>query len=106
MTAVEPKMHAQYQEQIIAKDIAPLRLAALFKPRVFLTAEPDLKVAVVLRLVVDDRVISHLRLTVHRQPADFIATGILRVRGGRIADDWHLEDTLTFLQQIGIVTSR
>jgi hypothetical protein len=99
-------MHAQYQEQIIAKDIAPLRLAALFKPRVFLTAEPNLKVAVVQRLVVDDRVISHLRLAVHRQPADFIATDILRMRGGRIADDWHLEDNLTFLQQIGIVTSR
>ncbi len=75
-------------------------------PRVFLTAEPDLKVAVVQRLVVDDRVISHRRLTVHRQPADFIATDILRMRGGRIADDWHLEDNLTFLRQIGIVTSR
>lgn len=31
----------------------------------FLTAVPDLKVAVVQRLVVDDRVISHLRFTGH-----------------------------------------
>jgi hypothetical protein len=60
-------------------------------PRVFLTAEPDLEVAVVQRLVVDDRVISHLRLTVHRQPADFIATDILRViamGGSRTTGIW------------------
>jgi len=37
---------------------------------------------------------------------DFIATDILRVRDGRITDNWHLEDNLTFLQQIGMVTSR
>ena len=37
------------------------------------------------------------------QPVDFIATHILRVRNGRITDNWHLEDNLTFLQQIGVV---
>jgi predicted ester cyclase len=149
------------QEQIVAKDIAPARLAALLKPvdafygfwvngspvllaraigsdfvdhtlppgrpqgqsgpaqasKGFLSAVPDLKVAVVLRLVVGDRVISHLRFTGHftgtfrghagaGQPVDFIATDILRVRDGRITDNWHLEDNLTFLQQIGMVTSR
>ncbi len=149
------------QEQIVAKDIAPVRLAALLKPvdafygfwvngspvllaraigsdfvdhtlppgrpqgpsgpahasKGFLTAVPDLKVAVVQRLVVDDRVISHLRFTGHftgtfmghagaGQPVDFIATDILRVRDGRITDNWHLEDNLTFLQQIGMVASR
>jgi len=76
-----------------------------------------LKVAVVQRLVIDDRVISHLRFTGHftgtfmghagaGQQVDFIATDILRVRDGRITDNWHLEDNLTFLQQIGMVTSR
>jgi predicted ester cyclase len=149
------------QEQIVAKDIAPVRLAALLKPvdafygfwvngspallaraigsdfvdhtlppgrpqgpsgpaqasKGFLSAVPDLKVAVVQRLVVDDRVISHLRFTGHftgtfmghagaGQPVDFIATDILRVRDGRITDNWHLEDNLTFLQQIGMVKSR
>jgi predicted ester cyclase len=149
------------REQIVAKDIAPVRLAALLKPvdafygfwvngslvllaraigsdfvdhtlppgrpqgpsgpaqasKGFLTAVPDLKIAVVQRLVVDDRVISHLRFTGHftgnfmghggaGEPVDFIATDILRVRDGRITDNWHLEDNLTFLQQIGIVTSR
>jgi predicted ester cyclase len=80
-----------------------------------LDAVPDLNVAVLQRLVVGDRVVSHLRFTGHftgsfmghkgsGQPVDFIATDILRVRHGRITDNWHLEDNLTFLQQIGVVT--
>jgi SnoaL-like polyketide cyclase len=40
----------------------------------------------------------------NRRPVDFIATDIVRVRRGRITDNWHLEDNLTFLQQIGVVT--
>lgn len=80
----------------------------------FLQAVPDLKVTVVQRLVVEDRVVSHLRFTGHfsgsfagrsgaGQPVDFIATDIVRVRNGRITDNWHLEDNLTFLQQIGAI---
>ncbi|MFD1330956.1 ester cyclase [Methylopila musalis] len=81
--------------------------------KAFLAAVPDLKVAVVQRLVVGDRVVSHLRFTGHftgdfmgtagkGQPIDFIATDILRVTGGRITDNWHLEDNLTFMKQIGL----
>lgn len=80
----------------------------------FLAAIPDLKVTVVQRLVVKDRVVSHLRFTGHftgsfagsagvGQAVDFIATDIVRVQHGRITDNWHLEDNLTFLQQIGVV---
>lgn len=80
----------------------------------FLKAVPDLKVTVVQRLVVADRVVSHLRFTGHftgtfgtrrgqGEPVDFIATDIVRVRHGKITDNWHLEDNLTFLQQIGAV---
>lgn len=82
--------------------------------KAFLTAVPDLSVRVVQRLVVEDRVVSHLRFTGHftgsfagkagsGQPVDFIATDIVRVQGGKITDNWHLEDNLTFLQQIGVV---
>jgi predicted ester cyclase len=82
--------------------------------KAFLGAVPDLKVVVVQRLVVQDRVVSHLRFSGHftgtfagrqgaGQPVDFIATDILRVQHGRITDNWHLEDNLTFLQQIGVV---
>ncbi|AXC12043.1 hypothetical protein ACPOL_2730 [Acidisarcina polymorpha] len=31
---------------------------------------------------------------------DFIATDILRIQAGKITDNWHLEDNLTFQQQI------
>ena len=146
------------QEQIVANDIAPERLAVLLKPvdafygfwvngsptllasaigpdfvdhtlphgrpqgptgpaqasKGFLSAVPDLKVAVVQRLVVGDCVVSHMRFTGHftgtflghtgaGQPVDFIATDILRVRNARITDNWHLEDNLTFFRQIGVV---
>jgi predicted ester cyclase len=80
----------------------------------FLAAVPDLRMAVTQRLVVGDRVISHLRFTGRftgtfngvqgvGQPVDFIATDILRVRDGKITDNWHLEDNLTFLKEIGVV---
>lgn len=80
----------------------------------FLTAVPDLQMTVVQRLVVGDRVVSHLHFTGHftgtfqdvqgkGQPVDFIATDIVRVEDGRITDNWHLEDNLTFLQQVGFV---
>ncbi len=85
--------------------------------KAFLAAVPDLRVAVVQRVVVADRVVSHLHFTGHfagvfrgvrgdGQPIDFIATDILKVRAGKITDNWHLEDNLTFLEQIGIVKSR
>lgn len=80
----------------------------------FLGAVPDLEMTVVQRIVVGDRVVSHLHFTGHftgtfqgrvgkGQKVDFIATDILRVQHGAITDNWHLEDNLTFLQQIGLV---
>jgi predicted ester cyclase len=85
--------------------------------KAFLTAVPDLRVEVVQRIVAGDRVVSHLRFTGHftgvfqgvtggGQLIDFIATDILKVRDGKITDNWHLEDNLTFLKQIGLVTIR
>ena len=80
----------------------------------FLGAVPDLRVAVVQRLVVGDRVVSHLRFTGHftgtyqdvkgsGQLIDFIAVDDLAVRDGRITDNWHLEDNLTFMRQAGLL---
>jgi predicted ester cyclase len=85
--------------------------------KAFLGAVPDLKVVVAQQILAGDRVVSHLRFTGHftgqlngtagaGQPVDFIATDIVAVRGGRITDNWHLEDNLTFLQQIGLVPRR
>jgi predicted ester cyclase len=65
-------------------------------------------------IVAGDRVVTHLQFTGHftgtflgtrgqGQKVEFIATDIYRVAGGRIAEDWHLEDNLTFFQQVGLV---
>jgi predicted ester cyclase len=69
-------------------------------------------------LIVGDRVIGRLRFTGHftgtfpngaaaRQgdgrAIDFIAIDIYRIANGRIAENWHLEDNLTLLQQLGAV---
>jgi predicted ester cyclase len=82
--------------------------------KALLAAVPDLKVAVRQQILAGDRVVSHLRFTGHftgsftntkgrGQAIDFIATDIVAVRGDRITDNWHLEDNLTFLQQIGLI---
>jgi predicted ester cyclase len=82
--------------------------------KAFLAAVPDLNVTVLQRLVVGNRVVSHLRFTGHftgtfmghagkGQTIDFIATDIVAVRDNRITDNWHLEDNLTFLRQAGIL---
>lgn len=79
----------------------------------FRTAVPDLHCDVRQMIVAGDRVVTHLHFTGHftgsfmgkqgqGQVIDFIATDIYRVADGRIAEDWHLEDNLTFLQQAGL----
>jgi predicted ester cyclase len=81
--------------------------------KAFLAAVPDLRVTVLLRLVVGEYVVSHLRFTGHftgrfggksgnGQSVDFIATDILKIIDGKITANWHLEDNLAFLRQIGV----
>jgi predicted ester cyclase len=82
--------------------------------KAFHGAVPDLNCEVQQMIVSGDRVVSHLRFTGHftgtfngvkgqGQVVNFIATDIYRIEGGKIAENWHLEDNLTFLQQIGVV---
>ena len=69
-------------------------------------------------MLIGDRVVGRLHFTGHfsgkfgsgsdakqgdGRAIDFIAVDIYRIEGGRIADNWHLEDNLTFLKQIGVV---
>lgn len=75
-------------------------------------AIPDLRCQIAQLLVVGDRVVVHLRFDGHftgvfgdtrgkGQPVAFIATDVYRVADGRIAENWHIEDNLTLLQQLG-----
>jgi predicted ester cyclase len=90
----------------------------VFASKNFRTTVPDLRVEIEEMLIVGDRVIGRLRFTGHftgtfgsgataRQgdgrAIDFIATDIYRIANGRIAENWHLEDNLTLLQQLGAV---
>ena len=91
----------------------------VFASKNFRKAVPDLHVEVEEMLMVGDRVIGRLRFTGHftgtfgngaaaRQgdgrAIEFIATDIYRIANGRIVENWHLEDNLTLLQQLGAVS--
>jgi predicted ester cyclase len=78
-------------------------------------AVPDMQADIEQMIVSGDRVVTHLHFHGHftgqfkgiqgkGQTIDFIATDIYRVADGQIAENWHLEDNLTFLQQIGVVS--
>nr|WP_314607741.1 ester cyclase [uncultured Janthinobacterium sp.] len=87
--------------------------------QVFHAAVPDLKVAIEEMLVAGDRVSLRLHFTGRftgvfpmpqgelrgqGQAIDFHAFDLYRVNGqGRISDNWHLEDNLTLLRQLGVL---
>lgn len=79
----------------------------------FRAAVPDLSVEVRKMVVADDYVTVHMefkghftgsfgRTSGHGQAIDFIATDLLKVTDGRITDNWHIEDNLTLLSQMGV----
>lgn len=81
----------------------------------FRSAVPDLRCEVMQMIVAGDRVVTHLRFSGHftgtlmgrqgqGQPIEFIATDIYRVNNGRIVENWHLEDNLSLLQQVGLAS--
>jgi predicted ester cyclase len=84
-----------------------------FASRQFRAAVPDLKVAVEKVIVAGDYVTVHMSFTGHftgklgqtqgnGQPIAFIATDLVKIDGGRITDNWHIEDNLTLLQEMGV----
>jgi predicted ester cyclase len=78
------------------------------------TAVPDMHADIEQLIASGDRVVLHLRFRGHftgsfkgvqgkGQAIDFIATDIYRIADGRIADNWHIEDNLAFLRQLGVL---
>jgi predicted ester cyclase len=79
----------------------------------FRAAVPDLSAEISDMVVAGDRVAVHLRLKGHftgrfgdvagkGQVIDFQAFDLYRIQGGQIAENWHLEDNLGLMQQMGI----
>lgn len=77
-------------------------------------AIPDLRADLLQMIVAGDRVTVHLRFHGHftgkwgqtqgkGQAVDFVATDIYRIVEGKIKDNWHIEDNLTLMRQLGLV---
>jgi len=83
--------------------------------RLFEVAVPDLHCTIEDLLVSGDKITARLLFTgTHKgefmghpatgKPVKFFAIDILRIRGGKIVEDWHLEDNLNLLEQLGAVS--
>ncbi|MBC7935562.1 MAG: ester cyclase [Rhizobacter sp.] len=77
-------------------------------------AVPDLVCTIDDMLIVRDKITARLTFTGHNtgsmnghKPSgnaiSFLAIDILLIKDGKISEDWHIEDNLTFFRQIGIV---
>ncbi|WP_010496723.1 ester cyclase [Paenibacillus elgii] len=85
-----------------------------FASRNFRKAVPDLQCKIEDLLVVGDKVTARLSFTgMHKgefmgktptgKPIQFMAIDVLRIKDGKLVEDWHLEDNLTLMQQLGVV---
>jgi predicted ester cyclase len=85
-----------------------------FASHQFRAAVPDLRVEVKKMIVAGDYITVHMVFTGHftgafgqvqgkGQSIAFIATDLLKVTEGRITDNWHIEDNLSLMKQLGVV---
>jgi predicted ester cyclase len=86
----------------------------LFASNNFRKAVPDLKCSIEDFIITKDKITCRQIYTGHNTGAfgnhpptnnsiQFFAIDILHVHDGKVFEDWHLEDNLTFLQQIAVV---
>lgn len=84
--------------------------------KAFRAAVPDLRAEIDDLVASGDRVGVHLHFRGHftgsfagrpgsGQVVDFQAFDLYRVEAGRIAENWHLEDNLTLMQQLGVIAN-
>ena len=82
--------------------------------KTFRTTIPDLQCSIEDLLISKDKIVARLVFTGHNtgpfngrkptgKPISFFAIDILHIKDGRIYEDWHLEDNLSFLQQIDVI---
>ena len=117
-TGEESLARAALAADFVDRTLPPGRVQGIEGPlaasKGFRAAVPDLACDIEQMIVSADRVVVHLRFTGHfagrfgnvqgtGQDIDFIATDIYRIADGRIQENWHIEDNLTLLRQMGIV---
>jgi len=113
----------QYAHEALAEDFMDRTLPSgrpqgtagpLQASNTFRAAVPDLTADIDDMVVASDRVSVHLHFKGHfsghfgttngkGQVIDFQAFDLYRIVNGRIAENWHLEDNLTLLQQMEVV---
>ena len=114
---------ARYAEAALARDFSdrtlPLGRPQGFKgvleaSKNFRAAIPDLRAEIEELLVVNDRAVVRYIMMGHftgrfkdlkgdGREISFRAVDIYRVQNGQISDNWHLEDNLSLMQQLGVV---
>jgi predicted ester cyclase len=88
-----------------------------FASKTFRAAVPDLSVEVSKMVFAGDYVTVHMIFRGHftgmfaqtkgsGQTIEFIATDLLKITSGKVTDNWHIEDNLTLLKQMGVVTMK
>lgn len=86
-----------------------------FASRNFRKAVPDLQCTIEDLVVSGDKVTARLSFTgtykgefmgktPTGKPVHFFAIDILHIKNGKVVEDWHLEDNLTLMQQLGVVS--
>jgi predicted ester cyclase len=113
----------RYAEAALARDFVDRTLPSgrpqglkgvLEASKNFRAAIPDLRTEIEELLVVGDRAVARYLFTGHFTGAfknlkgdgreiSFRAVDIYRVQDGQISDNWHLEDNLSLMQQLGVV---
>jgi len=87
-----------------------------FASKNFRAAVPDLSVEVSKMILSGDYVTVHMVFRGHfsgnfgktqgtGQPIEFIATDLLKITKGKVSDNWHIEDNLGLLKQMGVVSA-
>jgi predicted ester cyclase len=113
----------QFAEVALAADFLDLNLpqgrpqgprGPIVASQHFREAIPDLSVSVEEMFIVGDRVIGRLRFKGHftgrfngvqgkGQAVDFSAVDIYQIKNGKISTNWHLEDNLRLLEDMGVI---
>jgi predicted ester cyclase len=113
----------RYAQRALATDFVDLNLpdgrpqgptGPLVASRQFRQAVPDLALSVERAWVVGDQIISRLHFSGHfsgsfgakkgdGRAIAFDAVDIYTIKNERIATNWHLEDNLTLMKQLGVV---
>jgi predicted ester cyclase len=116
----------RYAQAALADNFADLNLpegrpqgpqGPLIASRVFRKAVPDLMLSVPEAWVIGDQVLARLKFNCHftgefaghrgdGREIRFDAVDLYTTRDGRIVANWHREDNLTLLKQLGVVGSQ